>query len=377
VSDEAAVEAQLHAALLAATPVDARSAAWPVARRLAPLLPDADLHALIGRVVSRLRGLGPLDELLGDPSVSEVMVNAGTDVWVERSGCIHAVTPPLAPGQAEHVVERVVGPLGLRADRTSPIVDARLSDGSRFHAVLPPLAVDGPAITIRRFSTSQLTLNDFAAPRVADLLADAVRRGANAVISGATASGKTTLLNALAGCLPAHTRIVTIEDTAELRLPGDHVVRLEARPGSLDGLAAVQLRDLVRASLRMRPDRIVVGEVRGPEAFDMVQAMNTGHAGTLSTVHANSAVDALHRLEVMVTQGEAGLPFWAARELVRAAIDLIVHVARSDGAGRRVVAVGEVCPASDGVEAMPSVRLLATGEEVVHAPSRPWAERQL
>jgi pilus assembly protein CpaF len=340
----AALDAVLHARLLDVDPPDARRFVQAEARRLQPLLTDDAVDAVVARVLARVHGFGSLDDVLADPTVTEVLVNAGRDVWVERFGTLERLSVTVTPAETERLVERMVGPLGLRADRSSPIVDARLPDGSRVHAVVPPLAVDGPTLCIRRFAGRGVTLDAFADPDVVELLEDAVRRRDNILISGATSSGKTTLLNALAAHGTVGERIITIEDAAELQVRGEHVVRLEARPPTADGTAAVTIRDLVRAALRMRPDRIVVGEVRGPEALDMVQAMSTGHDGSLATCHANSAVEALRRVEVMVVQGAAGLPLAAVREMVHAAIDLVVHVVRGRDGRRRVATVVEVMP---------------------------------
>jgi pilus assembly protein CpaF len=238
----------------------------------------------------------------------------------------------------------VVGPLGLRVDRAAPLVDARLPDGSRVNAVVPPLAVDGPCLTIRRFVARRVVLDEVCPPGVAPLLAWAVRARLNVLVSGGTGAGKTTLLNALAAEVPAGERVVTVEDAAELQLPGEHVVRLEARPASAEGSGEVLVRDLVRNALRMRPDRIVVGECRGPEALDMLQAMNTGHEGSLSTCHANGPADALRRLETMVLMGSVALPLAAVREQVDGALDLVVQVARRPDGTRAVVELAEVAP---------------------------------
>jgi pilus assembly protein CpaF len=313
-----------------------------------------------------------LEPLLADPEVTEVMINGGGDVWVERRGTMTRTDVVLRRGTVEHLVERMVAPLGLRVDRASPIVDARLDDGSRVNVIVPPLAIDGPCVTIRRFAARRFPVDALAAPGVARLLDWAVRGGCNIVVSGATGAGKTTLLNALAAAIPAGDRIVTVEDAAELRLPGDHVVRLESRPPNLDGVGGVTIRQLVRNALRMRPDRIVVGEVRGPEALDMLQAMSTGHDGSLSTCHANGTADALARLEMMVLLGGSGVPISAVREQLRAAIDLVVHVARQPGGDRRVVAVGEVARRADPVAAEGGrVRALGDAQRLLALPSRP------
>ncbi len=310
-------------------------------------------------------GLGPLQPLLELEDVSDIMVNGAGPVWIERGGVLSVTDVVVDTATAEHLVERLVGPQGKRADRTSPLADARLDDGSRVHVVVPPLAVDGPYITIRRFRRRPVPLEELATTDVVSLLRAAVRGRANIVVTGGTSSGKTTVLNALAGSIDAGERLVTIEDAAELRLEADHVVRLEARPPSTDGPAAVSVRDLVRAALRMRPDRIIVGEVRGPEALDMLQAMNTGHEGSLSTCHANSPLDALRRLEVMVATGGARLPLPAIRRLVGAAVDLIVHLQRGSTGDRRIVAVAE--PELDGRQ----VRTLADTHGLLAGGRRP------
>jgi pilus assembly protein CpaF len=360
----------LHARLLGGDPartVDLERVAEEV-RHDHPLLPHEDVRAVARAVTARATGLGPLEPLLNDGAVTEVMVNGTGSVWVERDGHLEAAPIHLDRGEVELLVERIVGPLGLRADRTSPLADARLPDGSRVNVVVPPLAVDGPCITIRRFGARRIPLGALCPPGVEELLAWAVRAHANIVVSGGTGAGKTTVLNALGALLPDHERVVTVEDTAELRLPVGHVVRLEARPATADGVGAVSIRQLVRNALRMRPDRIVVGEVRGPEALDMLWAMNTGHEGSLTTCHANSPVDALRRLEVMVLSAGVDLPLPAVRDQLTAALDLVVQVARRDKGQRSVVAVGEVIdPPTDG----PRVRLLADAGGLRDLPKRP------
>jgi pilus assembly protein CpaF len=315
-----------------------------------PLLTDAQVHAVVAEVLARTDGLGVLEPLLADPDVTEVMVNAGRDVWVERLGELERTPIILDEATVARTVERIVAPLGLRVDRSSPLVDARLPDGSRVNAIVRPLAIDGPCLTIRRFGVADIDLERFCGPGIASLLRWAVAARANLVVSGGTGSGKTTLLNAIGAHLPAHERIITIEDTAELRLPGDHIVRLESRPANSDGAGEQRIRDLVRNALRMRPDRIVVGEVRGDEALDMLQAMNTGHEGSLSTCHANSPLDALRRLETMIVLATGDLPLAAVREQIASSVDLVVQVARGSGGERFVAAVHEVAPtvAADG-----------------------------
>jgi len=320
-----------------------------------PLLPASRFERLLSELTDEVAGLGPLEPLLAAPDVTEVMVNGPGHAYIERAGRLERIDLALdAPGIVR-LVERVVAPLGLRLDRSSPMVDARLPDGSRLHAVLPPLAIDGPCITIRRFGARLVPLDAFGLDAGASaFLRWSVEVGWNLVVAGGTSAGKTTLLNALSGAVPDDERVVTIEETAELRLVQPHVVRLEARPPNAEGIGAVPVRALVRAALRMRPDRVVVGEVRGGEAFDMLQALNTGHDGSLSTVHANSAADALTRLETLVLLAETGLPLFAVRAQLGAALDGVVFVARRPGGTRRVEQIAELVPAADG----PTVRSL-------------------
>jgi pilus assembly protein CpaF len=343
-----------------------------LAREVAPLLDPAAVEAVVGEVAARALGLGPLEAVLADPEVTEVMVNGPGPVWVERRGGLERLEVQLDRAELERIIERVVAPLGLRVDRTAPIADARLPDGSRVHAIVPPLAVDGPYLTVRRFGARAIALDRFASAGVAALLRWATAARMNVLVSGGTGAGKTTLLNALAACLPSGERIVTVEDTAELRLPLEHVVRLEARPANAEGAGRVTIDELVRSALRMRPDRIVVGEVRGAEALDMLQAMNTGHEGSLSTCHANSTSDALRRIETMVLRGASGLPLAAVREQVAAAIDLVVQVARRPTGARVVVAVEEVVALGDAAGATPlRTRPLAGPGGLHRLPSRP------
>ena len=370
VHDAVELEARVHRRVLATAtdgPLDDPALA-DLVRREAPLLAAEQVAGVVSRVRARIGGLGPIEPLLADPQVSDVLVNGPGPVWIERSGRLERTALQLDRSAIDLLVERVVAPLGLRADRTTPVVDARLPDGSRVHVVLPPLAVDGPAVTIRRFRAAAIPLGDFCPPAVADLLVAAVDAGLNMVVCGGTGAGKTTLLNALCGHLAFGERVVTVEDTAELRLPGDHVVRLETRPATPDGLAAVEVRELVRAALRMRPDRIVVGEVRGAEALDMLQAMNTGHDGSLSTVHANGTADALRRIETMALMGAIDLPLTAVREQVLGAIDLLVQVVRGPNGARLVAEVAEVVT---GAGPTLAARPLAVRRRCVADPTRP------
>ena len=360
-------------------PVVVRDSVARLAREEAPLLGASELEALVADVVARATGLGPLEPLLRDPEVTEVMVAGPGRVWVERSGALHRVDVALDGPAIEHLIERVVAPLGLRVDRSSPMVDARLPDGSRVNAVVPPLAVDGPCLTIRRFAARAIPLAQFCPPGVAAFLSWAVLARMNVLVSGGTSSGKTTLLNALAAEIPPGERIVTVEDAAELRLLQDHVVRLQARPPNAEGAGGVQVGDLVRNALRMRPDRIVVGEVRDGAALDMLQAMNTGHEGTLSTCHANNPVDALRRVETMALMGDVDLPLDAVREQAASVIDLVVQVARRSSGERRVVEVAEVEGACRvrrlaGLAGMEQLPLRHPRAESAPAPSRRWLE---
>lgn len=323
----------------------------------AALLDAPARERLVALVAERSFGLGPLEPLLADPSVDEVMVNGvGGDVsvWVERRGRIEA-TGVRFEGVAElrHAIERILAPLGRRVDEAEPLCDARLPDGSRVNVVIAPLALDGPVLTIRRFrrrgfSPDELVdVGTWTAP-LRDVLARAVAARCNVLVSGGTGSGKTTTLNALSSFIGDGERVVTIEDAAELRLQQPHVVRLEARPAGVEGRGEVTIRRLVRNALRMRPDRIVVGEVRGAEALDMLQAMASGHDGSLSTVHAGSAEEALRRVETLALMADVGLPHAAVREQVAAAIDLVVHQARQRDGSRRVVSLCEVVRVASG-----------------------------
>jgi pilus assembly protein CpaF len=311
-------------------------------RDVAPLAAPAVVASVVDQVLAAVGGLGPLEPLLDDPMVTEVMVNGGGQVWVERGGRLHRTELCLDEALVLHLIERVVTPLGLRVDRSCPVVDGRLADGSRVNAIIRPVAIDGPCLTIRRFGVRAIPLDAFAAPGVVALLRWAIAARLNLLVSGGTGSGKTTLLNALAAAIPPGERIITIEDTAELRLAADHVVRLESRPGNVDGAGALRVRDLLRNALRMRPDRLIVGEVRGDEALDMLQAMNTGHEGSMSTCHANSGLDALRRIETMILMGADDVPHQAMREQIAASVDLVVHVERRVVGARAITAVLEV-----------------------------------
>jgi len=317
----------------------------------AALLGAGDRQALVARVLRDTVGLGPLEDLLADPTVEEVMVNGPAQVYVERGGRIEAVEASFGDEEElRNAIERILAPLGRRIDELSPMVDARLADGSRVNAVIPPLAIDGPALSIRRFGASRpgprelLELGTLTQSQL-DLLERAVGERRSVLVSGGTGSGKTTLLGALSGFVSPAERLVTIEDAAELRLRGRHVVRLESRPAGVEGRGEVTIRDLLRNALRMRPDRIVIGEVRGAEALDLLTALNTGHRGALSTVHANSPADALVRLETLALMAGLGLPHEAIASQVRRGIDLIVHIERFADGSRRVTEITDLAAA--------------------------------
>jgi pilus assembly protein CpaF len=314
----------------------------------AALLGAEDREAVVGRILRDTVGLGPLENLLDDPRVEEVMVNGPDRVYVERGGRIETADAAFADDEElRNAVERILAPLGRRVDELSPMVDARLADGSRVNVVIPPLAIDGPALSIRRFGARRpgprelLGLGTLDTAQL-ELLQRAVAGRRSILVSGGTGSGKTTLLNALSSFIDAGERVVTIEDGAELRLRQPHVVRLESRPPSVEGRGEVTIRDLLRNALRMRPDRIVIGEVRGAEALDLLTALNTGHDGALSTVHANSPTDALSRLETLALMAGLGLPHGAIANQVRRGIDLVVQLERRSDGVRRVVEIAEV-----------------------------------
>lgn len=311
-------------------------------RQLPEFIADGDDEGVRRAVVNDLLGFGPIQDLLDDPSISEVMVNGPGQVWIERRGTLAISDAQFeSPEQLLRIIDRMVRSSGRRVDQSSPMVDARLPDGSRLNVVLPPLSVDGPAVTIRKFTSSGLDIDDLVrsgtlSTPAAEFLKNAVASRMNVVVSGGTGTGKTTVLNILSSFIGIDERVVTIEDAVELTLRMPNLIRLEARPSNSEGAGEVNIRDLVRNSLRMRPNRIVVGEVRGGETIDMLQAMNTGHEGSLSTVHANSPRDALRRLETMILLAGVDLPLRAVREQIAASIDLIVHLAR-DAQGRRFV----------------------------------------
>jgi pilus assembly protein CpaF len=307
-----------------------------------------DRERLTAEIADDILGYGPLERLLDDDSITEIMVNGPTEIWIERQGRLYETTVRFQDeSHLRRIINRIVAQVGRRIDEGSPMVDARLLDGSRVNAIIPPLSLSGPLLTVRKFHRRRLTLEDMVAIGTlsqdsVEFLRLCVEAELNVLISGGTGTGKTTLLNALSSGIPETDRIITIEDAAELQLQQRHVVRLEARPKNIEGEGEVPIRTLVRNSLRMRPDRIIVGEIRGPEAIDMLQAMNTGHDGSMSTVHANSPRDALHRVETMVLMAGLELPSRAIRQQSSAALDLIVHLDRLDDGSRRVTHITEV-----------------------------------
>ncbi|HEV8686257.1 MAG TPA: CpaF family protein [Gaiellaceae bacterium] len=307
-----------------------------------------DRERLENEISDDILGHGPLEPLLADDSVTEIMVNGPSDVWIECEGRLYRSDVRFNDEwHLRRVINRTVAAVGRRIDESSPMVDARLPDGSRVNAIIPPLSLSGPLVTIRKFSRRRFSLDELVplgtlTPETSEFLRRCVRAELNVLVSGGTGTGKTTLLNALSGAIPDDDRIVTIEDAAELQLQQRHVLRLEARPKNVEGKGEITIRDLVRNSLRMRPDRIIVGEVRGGEALDMLQAMNTGHEGSLCTVHANAPRDALARIETMVLMAGFDLPVRAIRQQVASALDLIVHLERLQDGSRRVTTITEV-----------------------------------
>jgi pilus assembly protein CpaF len=331
---------------------DLREAVRELVDERAALLGAGDREEIAARIVRDSVGLGPLEVLLADPAVEEVMVNGPGTVYIERGGRIEPTDVAFADEEElRNAIERILAPLGRRVDELSPMVDARLADGSRVNVVIPPLAIDGPLVSIRRFGARRpgpdelVTLGTLTVAQ-RQALESAVGGHRSILVSGGTGSGKTTLLNALSGFIDPGERVVTIEDAAELRLQQPHVVRLESRPAGVEGRGEVSIRDLLRNALRMRPDRIVIGEVRGPEALDLLTALNTGHDGALSTVHANSPADALSRLETLALMAGVGLPHAAVAEQVQRGIDLVVHLERRADGARVVTEIAEVVRAA-------------------------------
>jgi pilus assembly protein CpaF len=328
--------------------VEVRHAAEDLCRRSSDLLSLSERERLVTEVLDETFGLGPLEPLMRDPTISDILINGPKTVYVERRGRLEPAS--VAFNDERHllqIVQRIVGRIGRRVDETTPMVDARLPDGSRVNAIIPPLALDGTLVSIRRFGARPLLIADLLAYKAVtkemiQFLSACVKARINMVISGGTGSGKTTLLNALSSFIPPVERVATIEDAAELRLQQPHVARMETRPANIEGKGEITTRDLVRNALRMRPDRIIVGECRGPEALDMLQAMNTGHDGSLTTIHANDTRDALGRLEMMIGMAGFDLPIWIIRRQIASAIQIIVQVARLPGGARKIVKISEV-----------------------------------
>ncbi len=312
------------------------------------MLNRSERERLIKEVLDETFGLGPLETLLKDPTISDILINGPKQVYVERRGRMEKANVVFRDNDhLLQIIDRIVSKVGRRVDETCPMVDARMADGSRFNAIIPPLALDGPAVSIRRFGANPLKLEDLLSfkaftPEMVMLLEGAIKAKLNVIISGGTGSGKTTLLNTLSSFIPNHERIVTIEDAAELQLQQDHVVRLETRPPNIEGKGEVKATDLVRNALRMRPERIIIGECRGPETLDMLQAMNTGHEGSMTTLHANSPRDAIARMETMIMMAGFELPIKAMRQQIASAVDLIVQANRLPGGPRKITHITEV-----------------------------------
>jgi pilus assembly protein CpaF len=327
---------------------EVRRVADELCQRSSSLLNRGERERVVSEVLDETFGLGPLQPLMSDPAITDILINGHDTVYVERNGQLERANVAFADGQhLIHIVQRIVSQAGRRVDETSPMVDSRLPDGSRINAIIPPLALDGALLSIRRFGMKPILASDLVANKsltveMMEFLGACVRARLNVLVSGGTGSGKTTLLNALSAYIPADERVITIEDAAELRLQQPHVGRLETRPANAEGVGAVTTRDLVRNALRMRPDRIIIGECRGAEALDMLQAMNTGHEGSLTTVHSNDTRDALGRLEIMVGMAGFDLPIWVIRRQIASAIHIVVQVSRLLGGTRRVVKISEV-----------------------------------
>ena len=336
---------------------------------------------LVRQITDDILGYGPLEPFLRDDTITEVMVNAFDRIYVEREGKIERTLSTFADdAHLLRIIDKIVSQVGRRVDEASPMVDARLPDGSRVNAIIPPLALRGPTLTIRKFSRDPYTMDDLInfgslSPKAAQFLAQCVRGKLNMLISGGTGTGKTTMLNALSAFVPGDERIVTIEDAAELQLQQDHVITLESRPPNIEGKGEVRIRELVRNALRMRPDRIIVGEVRGPETLDMLQAMNTGHEGSLTTIHANSPRDALSRLETLVMTAGVELPHRAIREQIASAFDLLVQISRLVDGSRKITHVTEVLRMESDVVTLQDIFVAKPpDEEVACAPARQAAD---
>jgi pilus assembly protein CpaF len=338
-----------------------RGAAEELCRQSSDLLNMQEREQLIGEILDETFGLGPLEALMRDPTVSDIMINGPKTVYVERRGRIEK--SEIKFNDEKHllqIVQRIAGRVGRRVDETSPMVDARMNDGSRFNAIIPPLALDGSLVSIRRFGTRPLLAHDLVekgamTQEMATFLSACIKARLNVVVSGGTGSGKTTLLNALSAFIPLDERVATIEDAAELRLQQPHVVRMETRPANIEGHGQVTTRDLVKNALRMRPDRIIIGECRGGETLDMLQAMNTGHDGSMTTIHANDSRDAVARMEMMVGMAGFDLPIWIIRRQIANAVHLVVQAARLSGGVRKIIKVSEITGMEGDVVSMHDV----------------------
>jgi pilus assembly protein CpaF len=327
---------------------EVRRVAEDLCQRRSDLLSMHDRETLANEVMDEIFGLGPLEPLFRDPDISDILINGPKHVYIERQGKLELSRVTfMDDSHVLSIVQRIAGRVGRRIDEATPMVDARLPDGSRLNAIIPPLALDGPLVSVRRFGTRRLTTDDLLrnvsiVPEMLEFLSACIEARLNVLISGGTGSGKTTFLNLLSGYIPANERVATIEDAAELKLEQPHVVRMETRPANVEGLGEVGTRELVRNALRMRPDRIIVGECRGAEALDMLQAMNTGHEGSMTTIHSNSTRDATSRLEMMVGMAGFDLPIWTIRKQIASAIHIVVQVSRLVGGARKVVKVSEI-----------------------------------
>jgi pilus assembly protein CpaF len=328
--------------------LECRRVAEELSHLSSDLLSLGERERLVNEVLDETFGLGPLEPLMRDSTITDILINGPKTVYIEREGQLESTD--VAFHDDRHliqIVQRIVGKVGRRVDETTPMVDARLPDGSRINAIIPPLALDGPLVSIRRFGASPLQMADLLGrhalvPDMVKFLAACTKARINIIISGGTGSGKTTLLNALSAFIPNNERVATIEDAAELKLQQPHVVRMETRPPNVEGAGKVTTRDLVRNALRMRPDRIIIGECRGPEALDMLQAMNTGHEGSLTTIHANDTHDAISRLEMMIGMAGFDLPMWIIRRQIASAVQIVVQLARLSGGARKVIKVSEI-----------------------------------
>jgi pilus assembly protein CpaF len=341
--------------------LEVRRAAEELSRQSSDLLNLAERERLVEEVLDETFGLGPLEPLMRDPSITDIMINGPKVAYVERKGRLERVDVSFNDDRhLIQIIQRIAGRIGRRVDETSPMVDARLGDGSRVNAIIPPLALDGALLSIRRFGAKPLLTDDLMrfraiTPEMIEFLSACIQARVNIVISGGTGSGKTTLLNALSSYIPHDERVATIEDAAELRLQQPHVVRMETRPANIEGTGEVTTRDLVRNALRMRPDRIIIGECRGPETLDMLQAMNTGHDGSMTTIHANDTRDALGRMEMMIGMAGFDVPIWIIRRQIASAVQLVIQVARLTGGVRKIIKISEITGMEGDVMSMQDI----------------------